>query len=115
MSYTDMEIAQVAHAAVRALQSVQGDPAPTPPWHCESPARHESLASSVRMYRDGKSPAEVHRKWVAELTADGWAKGEKKDWACKTHPNLEEFTALPRHQRDKSLLIHAIVRALDPS
>ena len=112
MIYSDEQIARVIHHANRALQAVQGDPAPSQPWDSEPPEIRENTILGVRNARDGMTPEEHHQSWVEDKLAHGWRYGAEKDSEAKTHPCLVSFDQLPKYQQDKSRLFIAIVRAL---
>lgn len=112
MTYTDEDIAQVAHAANSALQRIHGDDAPSQPWDCESRHLRDSAVDGVRQARKGATPEQLHESWCEFKRADGWVYGEAKDPDAKTHPCLVPYTELPEHQRDKDRLFAAIVTAM---
>lgn len=109
---TPDEIAQVCHEANRAMQAVQGDPAPSPPW-AEAPAwQRESATAGVQTALTGARPAALHQAWCDQKSADGWRYGPVKDAIAKTHPCLVPYHELPPEQRAKDRLFAAIVKAL---
>jgi DNA-binding transcriptional MerR regulator len=108
------DIASVIHDANRRLQIIQGDPRPSPLWD-EAPEYQvrESTQSVVEALADpGRTPEQNHQGWLERLVADGWTRGEVKDAAAKTHPDLVPFGELPEHEKQKDRLFIAIVRAL---
>jgi hypothetical protein len=114
--YTAEEIARVVHEAARALQAVQGDPVPAPPWAEARPQMRATAVESVRRVMDGADPEANHAQWCEQMTRDGWTWGVLKDPLARTHPCLVPYADLPGHQRDKDELFVAIVRALtDPA
>ena len=110
--YTAEEIARVVHEAQRALQAVQGDPVPAPPWDQARPVMRNSVIEGVRHALDGASPEESHEAWCGQMRRDGWILGPVKDPVHRTHPCLIPYADLPEHQRDKDELFVAVVRAL---
>lgn len=105
-------IARVAHDANRALQLATADPAPSPPWE-EAPAwQRNSARDGVAKALDGATPEQLHNSWCEFKLADGWAHGEVKDPARRTHPCLVPYEQLPEEQRAKDTLFHSIVSAL---
>lgn len=112
MIYSDEDIAQVVHEANRVLQAIQGDNAPSQPWHWETGEIRQNVILGVRNARHGMTPEQHHQAWVDDKIAHGWRYGAEKDSERKTHPCLLEFDQLPRYQQDKNRLFIAVVRAL---
>ncbi len=112
MNYTVEDIARVCHEANRALQYIQGDPAPSPPWEQAEPWQVEASVASTKAILDGATPEEVQEQWAAQKVADGWTYGPVKDAAAKTHPCLVPYDQLDKGQRDKDRVFVAIVQAL---
>jgi hypothetical protein len=110
--YTDEEVAQVCHEAVRALQDIQNDPAPSQPWWAESSHTRQSAVDGVRAVRQGSTQRALHQNWMEFKSAAGWVYGKKKDPEAKTHPCMVPYDELPQGQRDKDVLFHALVSAL---
>ena len=114
--YTAEEIARVVHEAERALQAVQGDRVPAPPWPEARPDMRRTVVDSVRHVMDGATPEGNHAHWCHQMRRDGWTWGVLKDPVTRTHPCLLPYADLPEHQRDKDELFVAIVHALaDPA
>ncbi|MBB4935667.1 hypothetical protein F4561_006576 [Lipingzhangella halophila] len=105
-------IARVAHDANRALQLEQGDPAPSLPWDEAPRWQRNSARDGVSKALDGATPEQLHNSWCEFKLADGWAHGEVKDAARRTHPCLVPYEQLSEEQRAKDALFHAIVGAL---
>jgi hypothetical protein len=110
--YTDEQIAQVVHAANRALQYIQGDESPSQPWQVESQEIRDSSAAGVREARKGATPEQLHEAWLVHRFFHGWTYGPVKDPDAKTHPCLVPYSELPESQQDKDRLFLAIVRVL---
>ena len=107
------DIARVTHEANRALQVIQGDPAPSPHWD-EAPAWQTSSAlEGVEHALDGMSPEQMHESWCQFKIEDGWCYGTVKDVQAKTHPCLVSYNELPYDQQLKDHLFSAIVRTLE--
>ena len=112
MIYSDEQLARIVHEANCALQTIQGDPAPSRPWDSEDPDIRRNVILGVRNARHGMTPEDHHQSWVDDKIAHGWRYGADKDIERKTHPCLVPFDQLPRYQQDKNRLFIAIVRAL---
>lgn len=112
MTYTDEEIARVVHEANRALQAVDGDECPSPPWASEDPAVQALTVHGVALARAGASPEELHEAWCDGKRAQGWTYGEVKDRTARTHPCLVPYRELPERQQAKDRLLRAIAAAL---
>ncbi len=112
MTYTPTEIARVCHEANRALQQVQGDPAPSPGWDDAPAWQRDSAVEGVEVALRGASAEELHESWCATKRADGWTYGAVKDADAKTHPCLVPYDQLPDEQRLKDQLFANVVSAL---
>jgi hypothetical protein len=107
-----LQIARVTHEANRALQIIQGDPAPSPPWDEAPEWQRASAIDGVNNALAGATPQESHEGWLRFKEDDGWTYGEVKDEAAKTHPCLLPYDQLPADQKIKDDLFLAIVGAL---
>lgn len=110
--YSDEDVARVVHEATRALQYIQGDPAPAEPWNSFSDDRRKVVIDGVRRARNGESPRELHESWREDLLRHGWKYGLIKDPEAKTHPCLMPYDQLPGRQKDKDELFVQIVIAM---
>jgi len=106
------EIARVTHEANRALQIIQGDPAPSPHWDDAPEWQTSSALEGVTHAIDGMTPEQMHESWCEFKRADGWIFGDVKDVDSKTHPCLVPYADLPVDQQLKDHLFSAIVRVL---
>lgn len=106
------DIARVTHEANRALQIIQGDPAPSPPWHMAPDWQRESAVDGVRGALLGRTPQEAHQGWMDHKIAAGWVYGPTKSEAAMTHPCLVPYDDLPEDQKVKDHLFLAVVDAL---
>lgn len=111
-TYTNEEIARVIHEANSALQAIQGDPAPSLPWDCETDELRQGVIDGVAYARGGVTTEAVHEEWARDKREHGWTWGPVKDPAAKTHPCLVPYDELPDYQRDKNRVFVALVRAL---
>jgi hypothetical protein len=114
MTYTAGEIAaaQVVHEAIRSLQDVQGDEAPSPPWCCASEHVRATCLDGVRRAMAGETPEQHHQAWCDWKRRHGWTYGDRKDEVARTHPCLVPYAMLPREQQVKDMVFLAVVRAL---
>ncbi|NED96427.1 hypothetical protein G1H11_14045 [Phytoactinopolyspora alkaliphila] len=107
------EIARVCHEANRALQLVDGDPAPSRPWDDAPTWQRESAVAGVRnALAETHDPAAHHQAWVDAKAADGWTYGTTKDPEARTHPCMLPYDDLPANQRRKDVLFLSIVNSL---
>lgn len=115
MSFTDEEIARIAHEANRALQQVLGDSAipVAPTWDQFPKDQQDGVISGVKAGRYGATPEALHEKWMAEKQAVGWEYGEVKDAEAKTHPLLVPFDQLAPGDRAKDYLFAGICVAMN--
>jgi RyR domain len=111
-AYSDEEVAQIAHYAIRGLQSVQNDPGPAEPWAVLSPDARASVIAGVRAARSGASPRGLHDAWIEHRRLEGWIPGEIKDPVLRTHPNLVPWEELSPAEQDKDVLFLMVVTAL---
>jgi hypothetical protein len=107
-----VQIAHVCHEANRALQIIQGDPAPSPPWDDAPNSQRASAIEGVEGALAGATPQESHEGWLRFKAERGWTYGEVKDEDSKTHPCLLPYDQLPADQKIKDDLFIAIVGAL---
>lgn len=112
--YTAEEIAlaEVVHEAACALQDVQGDECPAPPWACAPGYMKATCLDGVRRAMAGETPEQHHEAWCERLRADGWTWGPVKNPVAKTHPCLRPWRELPRHQQVKDMVFLAVVKAM---
>lgn len=113
MSFTDEQIARIAHAAIRELQQILGDKQIPPPWDHVSEHDREMSIASARIGRHGASPEVLHEQWATKKQAAGWTPGETKDAEAKTHPLLVPFDQLPPGDRAKDYLFAGICTAMN--
>jgi ubiquitin-protein ligase len=107
------EIAQVCHAANKALCETQGDFSQKD-WD-EAPAwQKESATTGVQFALDNPDAPDSaqHDAWTKFKLENGWQYGPVKDSNKKEHPCLVPFDKLPQEQQVKDKLFRAIVKAL---
>lgn len=110
--YSDEEVAEIVHAAQCALQNVQGDPVPSPPWVAVSAHIRESCIQGVRRVRSGVTEEQHHEEWRRFKETAGWRYGAEKNPLLKTHPDMVPYMELPEYKKDKARLFLMIVAAL---
>ncbi|MFD4857339.1 RyR domain-containing protein [Streptomyces atratus] len=103
------DIARVAHEANRAVQSVTGDPVPSPAWNEAPQWQRDSAVDGACRALDGETPEELHASWCEFKRSGGWTYGPTKDEQARTHPCLIPYADLPREQRVKDTLFGAVV------
>lgn len=113
MSFTDEQIARIAHEANRALQQVLGDDQVSPPWDQASQHDKDMSAAGAKIARHGASPEVLHDSWMRDKLAAGWVHGEIKDATAKTHPLLVPFDELPPGDRAKDYLFAGVCAAMN--
>lgn len=106
------DIARVCHAANRALQQIDGDPSPSPPWEDAPDWQQLSTLDGVAQALAGATPEQLHERWCEVKRGAGWTYGPIKDADTRTHPCLLPYAELPADQRAKDTVFHAIVAAL---
>ncbi len=115
MTITIADIARIAHEANRAMQIVQGDPAPSPTWEYAPEWQRGASIDSVRKAFAGISPKQMHDEWCDFKYRAGWVYGPVKDADAKTHPCLVPYDDLDDGQKAKDAVFVAIVAALAPA
>lgn len=109
---TDEQVASVVHAANCAIQALDGDECPSPPWESLDPQTRALTVRGVRLARLGMTPERLHEAWCDGKRAQGWVHGESKDPVARTHPCMIPYADLPEHQRAKDRLLSVITREL---
>ena len=109
-------IAQVTHAANRALQQVLNDPnnPVSPEWANLSEETRQSAIVGVQKALDGATPEQLHEEWCKFKTEHGWIHGPIKNERAKTHPCLVPYSDLPMRERLKDALFRNIVNTFAP-
>lgn len=107
----DVKIAEMAHEINRTYCLLIGD-ASQPPWGEAPDWQKASAIAGVKFLRANPDagPAAAHESWLRVKEAEGWEYGPVKDPESKRHPCMVPYSALPREQRLKDMLFHAIVR-----
>lgn len=126
---TDEQIAWVIHEAHRALQMTDplhpNNRMPAPPWVTMNPQQKETVKRLPRLLRqikvkmgtagwalihDRVLAEEAHAHWVQWMGEHGWAWGEEKDPARRTHPDLTDWARLSPYEQSKTLQAVAIAK-----
>lgn len=107
-----VDIARVCHEAIRAIQHIDHDPHPSPPWDDAPPYQRDAAVAGVVGVLAGSTPQDSHDGWCDELRAAGWTWGEVKDPDAKTHPCLVPYDELPYLQQVKDHVFVAIVEGM---
>ena len=111
--YSNIQIADICHAANRAICESLPDPAiPTPAtWDQASLGVQLGVIAGVKHFADnpGATPREAHAAWLMDKLRNGWKYGPVKDEATKRHPCIVDYDALPPHQKVKDAVFLAIV------
>jgi len=103
------QIAEICHEVNNALIYVKGGQ--TLPWSLAEEIIRESARSGVKYHLENPdvSAEESHQKWMEYKLAEGWVRGDIKDVAEKTHPNLVPYNELDSMERLKDVLFKAVV------
>jgi len=106
-------IARVCHEANRAYCQSIGDPSKKP-WEEESDELRASCMDGVLTIADDPdvTPERLHEKWWDKKKLEGWGYAVVKNEELKQHPCCISYGYLPRPQRIKDELFHAVARAL---
>lgn len=112
MALYSEDIARICHEANRALQQINGDPHPSPPWDDAPDWQKQSAINGVLSAVDGTSPQRMHELWCQHKYDEGWTLGAVKDEGLRTHPCLVPYDELPAAERIKDHLFIAIVTAM---
>lgn len=109
-----LRIAIIAHLAIASLSAFAGESDVVNEFEALPDAKKEALISGVSMLLENPEAGHDarHNAWVAEMLEAGWVYGKKKDDEAKTHPRIVDFEKLNKLEREKEILLHAIVRAM---
>jgi len=110
---TNDDIAQISYETARAWSRVTGGER-LPSWGSLSDREKRRAISDAERLRPPPEAtlAEWHAARVAEMKADKWVYGEKKDTDRKVHPCLVPFEDLPRSEIVKIGLFIKLTRSL---
>lgn len=106
-------VAILCHEVNRAYCKSIGDDSQVP-WE-EAPGwQKDSALNGVmfHMQHPASRPEDSHMNWMEAKKDKGWTWGAEKDANKKTHPCMVPFEALPKEQKAKDYIFHAIVRTL---
>jgi len=94
----DEDLARICHEAHLALRIGLNDSADDMHFDALPQERKDVVINQVRLFREGKTLAEVHWAWVEWMYEQGWKpqeKGKDKDRVCKLHPAMVPLGQLP--------------------
>lgn len=103
------QIAIVCHEMIRGLQLAINELVPTEPWQAAPTALKAITVKGVERAMQNPTAAGHHAGWVADMVADGWQYGPRKDWAQRTHPNMVDWADLAPDERVKDELFLLVV------
>lgn len=114
-SYTDYELARIAHCAVRALQAAFGQEV-SARWeeYYEGDGWRGAALHIKTLREEGATPETAHNRWVAMRRREGWKYGPVKDPARKITPWLVDYQELTESERAKDYIFYYLIRDLDP-
>jgi hypothetical protein len=107
---TKEEVAEHVHEVNRAYcRAIEGNVPVS--WAEASPEHRASLVNAVEitMANPEMTPADRHANWMRVKRAAGWEYGPEKDVEAKLHPCMVPFDELPRAQKAKDSICHAVV------
>lgn len=96
----DEDLARIVHEAHLGLRISLNGSATDVHFDAMPQDRKDMETLQVRMFREGRSLAEVHRMWVTWMRERGWTDGER-NVQDKTHPNLREYDELDDESKAK--------------
>lgn len=88
---TDEDLARICHEAHLALRIGLNDSAEDVHWDAMTRDRQEMNINEIRMFREGKTLAEVHWAWVEWMISQGWRQGPSRNAVLKTHPEMVPY------------------------
>lgn len=98
---TDEDLARICHEAHLALRIGLNHSADDMHFDALPQERKDLVINEVRMFREGKTLAEVHQAWVEWMTKQGWRWGIYRNKYEKIHPNLVPYDQLPLSEQAK--------------
>lgn len=98
---TDEDLARICHEAHVALRIGLNDSADDVHWDALPRRRKDTVVNQVRLFREGKTLAEVHEAWVIRMAEDGWRHGLTRNLIQKMHPNMIPYEQLPPEEQAK--------------
>ena len=106
-------VAQACHEVNRAYCIFLGDGSQDP-WDDAPQWTTDSAAEGVinRAENPNAPFSASHENWLRHKEADGWAWGDVKDAAKKTHPCMVPYEKLPLAQKRKDMLFSATCKTM---
>ena len=103
---TDEDLARICHEAHLALRIGLNSSADDMHFDALPQERKDLVTNQVRMFREGKSLAEVHQAWVEWMLERSWrlplcTEPSLRDTVRKIHPNLVPYDDLPVEEQAK--------------
>lgn len=100
------DLARICHEAHLALRIGLNDSADDMHFDALPQDRKDLVINQVRMFREGKSLAEVHLAWCDWMLKRGWRlpysdEPPLRDTVLKIHPNLVQYEKLPIEEQAK--------------
>ena len=102
-------LARICHEAHLALRIGLNDSAEDVHWDAMDRDRQEMNINEVRMFREGRTLAEVHWAWVEWMDRQGWKRGPVRDAVKKTHPEMVPLEQASVESRAKLRQAHRII------
>ncbi len=106
-------IARMCHEVNRAYCQFLGDNS-QPTWEDAPQWQRDSAMLGVKLHLNDPNagPQASHASWMAQMVAEGWVYGPKKDPEKKEHHCMVPFEELPREQQAKDWLFRGVVHAM---
>lgn len=107
------QIAMVCYEVNRAYCKALGDDSQKP-WKETEEEIKRSARDGVKFLIESPrlGPESSHENWLRFKEQEGWKHGKEKDEVKKTHPCFVPFDQLPKEQKAKDFIFHAIVHNL---
>lgn len=102
----DEDLARICHEAHLALRIGLNDSADDMHFDALPQDRKDLVINQVRLFREGKTLAEVHLAWCGWMLKRGWRlpysdEPQLRDTVLKIHPNLVPYEKLPVEEQAK--------------
>ena len=121
---TDEDLARICHEAHLALRIGLNNSADDMHFDALPQERKDLVINQVKMFREGKSLAEVHQAWIEWMLERDWrlplcTEPPLRDTVRKIHPNLVPYEDLPVEEQAKVrqaqriVFTHVMPEALD--
>ncbi len=104
--------ARHAHEGHRIYRQLMGDLSHKPWDEIDVVHRQPVYVAVIGIVESDDDAVRSHERWVQNLTATGWTKGEKKDGERKTHPNLVPWEDLPNEVQELNKMFVRSVKSM---